>query len=150
MESHSTEPNGVVGSGSVFGQFPIPADLPGGPAPKNRFESVDQQERIADLIATLREAVDKLARDATSRGDLKIINRTVRELRYAFKVFAPYRARRKVTVFGSARTQKFDPAYEQAKAFGAAMAENKWLVVTGAGCGIMEAAHVGAGRENSM
>jgi uncharacterized protein (TIGR00730 family) len=140
----------LIISGSVSGQFLAPADLAGGPPPKNRFEPVDTQERIADLVATLRETVDKLARDASSRGDLKILSRTLRELRYAFKVFAPYRARRKVTVFGSARTTKFEPAYVQGKLFGELMALQKWLVVTGAGCGIMEAAHVGAGRENAM
>jgi uncharacterized protein (TIGR00730 family) len=65
-------------------------------------------------------------------------------------VFTPYRSRRKVTVFGSARTRPDEPAYRQAVAFGAAMARHSWLVVTGAASGIMEAGHVGAGRENSM
>ena len=74
----------------------------------------------------------------------------MRELRYAFKVFSPYRSRRKVTVFGSARTRPDKPTYQQAVKFGRAMAECGWLVVTGAASGIMEAGHVGAGRENSM
>src|SRR6185295_8747463 len=60
------------------------------------------------------------------------------------------RSRRKVTVFGSARTPKGEPPYEQAVAFGRAMAAENWLVVTGAASGIMEAGHVGAGREHSM
>ncbi|MCE9607580.1 MAG: TIGR00730 family Rossman fold protein [Planctomycetia bacterium] len=124
--------------------------MPGGPAPKNRIEAVGGNERTADLIAQLRETVDKLERDHASRGDLKLINRTVRELRYAFKVFAPYRRIRKVTVFGSARTRETDPAYQQAVAFGKAIAERKWMVVTGAASGIMEAGHVGAGRASSM
>lgn len=106
--------------------------------------------RVSDLIALIKEAADKLARDGTSRGDLKILSRAIRELRYAFKVFSPYRSRRKVTVFGSARTRRFEPAYEQAVAFGRSMAEAGWLVVTGAASGIMEAGHLGAGRENSM
>jgi uncharacterized protein (TIGR00730 family) len=72
------------------------------------------------------------------------------ELRYAFKVFSPYRHTRKVTVFGSARTPPDQPAYQQAIDFGRAMAEHQWLVVTGAASGIMEAGHVGAGREHSM
>ncbi len=58
----------------------------------------------------------------TTRGDLKILNRTLRELRYAFKVFQPYRRRRKVTVFGSARTSPAQPAYQQAVEFSRAMA----------------------------
>jgi uncharacterized protein (TIGR00730 family) len=108
------------------------------------------RSRIIDLIEQIKESADKLAVDRTSRGDLKILSRTLRELRYAFKVFTPYRTRRKVTVFGSARTRSEEPAYQQAVAFGQAMAGEQWLVVTGAASGIMEAGHVGAGRENSM
>src|SRR5215469_15042238 len=107
-------------------------------------------DHVADLIDLIKESADKLAQDQTSRGDLKILSRTLRELRYAFKVFAPYRTRRKVTVFGSARTRPEDPTFQQAVAFGKAMAEARWLVVTGAASGIMEAGHLGAGRENSM
>jgi len=91
-----------------------------------------------------------LARDQTSRGDLKILSRTLRELRYAFKIFSRYRSCRKVTIFGSARTPPSAPAYEQAVRFGRAMAAQGWLVVTGASTGIMEAGHVGAGRAKSM
>jgi uncharacterized protein (TIGR00730 family) len=98
----------------------------------------------------MQESVAKLARDRTSRGDLKILSRTLRELRYAFKVFAPYRRQRKVTVFGSARTERQEPAYQQAERFGRAMAEHDWFVVTGAAAGIMEAGHRGAGCEHSM
>lgn len=107
-------------------------------------------DRVADLISMIKESADKLVQDQTSRGDLKILSRTLRELRYAFKVFSPYRTRRKVTVFGSARTRPAEPAFQQAVAFGKAMAEANWLVVTGAASGIMEAGHLGAGRENSM
>jgi len=106
--------------------------------------------RIADLIAKIKESADKLAKDHTSRGDLKILSRTLAELRYAFKVFGPYRSSRKVTVFGSARTPPGHPAYQQAVDFGRTMAEKDWLVVTGGASGIMEAGHVGAGREKSM
>ncbi|REK07529.1 MAG: TIGR00730 family Rossman fold protein [Planctomycetota bacterium] len=108
------------------------------------------RSRIVDLIEQIKESADKLAVDQTSRGDLKILSRALRELRYAFKVFTPYRAQRKVTVFGSARTRPDEATYQQAVEFGRAMAEQEWLVVTGAASGIMEAGHVGAGRENSM
>ena len=81
---------------------------------------------------------------------MKLISRTLRELRYAFKVFAPYRKRRKVTVFGSARTKAEESAYQEAVKLGRAFAEENWLVVTGAAAGIMEAGHQGAGREHSM
>ncbi len=107
-------------------------------------------KRIAELIETIRESADKLASDQTSRGDLKILSRTLRELRYAFKVFSPYRHSRKVTLFGSARTPGDQPAYQQAAAFGRAMAEQDWFVITGAASGIMEAGHAGAGREHAM
>ncbi|OHB72649.1 MAG: Rossman fold protein, TIGR00730 family [Planctomycetes bacterium RBG_13_63_9] len=122
-------------------------------AGKDRKGSVNRRrapQQIAALIETIRESADKLAKDHTSRGDLKIISRTLRELRYAFKVFAPYRSCRKVTVFGSARTPADAPAYRQAVEFGRAMAAHDWLVVTGAAQGIMEAGHVGAGRAHSM
>jgi uncharacterized protein (TIGR00730 family) len=108
------------------------------------------RRRIVDLIDDIKQSADRLASDQTSRGDLKLLSRALRELRYAFKVFAPFRWRRKVTVFGSARTRPHEPAYEHAVAFGKAMAALDWLVVTGASSGIMEAGHVGAGRDNSM
>jgi len=103
-----------------------------------------------DLIAEIKETADKLSLDGASRGDLKILSRALKELRYAFKVFAPYRKRRKVSVFGSARTLPDDPAFVQAEEFGRLLAQEDWMVVTGAGGGIMEAAHRGAGAEMSM
>jgi len=106
--------------------------------------------RNQDLIDRLTDSVAKLDNSNTTRGDLKILSRTLVELGYAFKVFAPYRKHRKVTVFGSARTPPGDGAYQQAVDFGKAMAERNWLVITGAAQGIMEAGHVGAGREMSM
>ncbi len=116
----------------------------------NGADGVATPQRIAGLIENIKESADKLASDQTSRGDLKILSRTIRELRYAFKVFTPYRNCRKVTVFGSARTEKDEPAFRQAVEFGRVMAGHDWLVVTGAASGIMEAGHVGAGREHSM
>ena len=117
---------------------------------EHRKTTHTSRRHIADLIDQIKESADKLADDNTSRGDLKILSRTLRELRWAFKVFSPYRRDRKVTVFGSARTTPDEPAYRQAVDFGRAMAEQGWLVVTGAGSGIMEAGHLGAGKENSM
>ena len=106
--------------------------------------------RVVDLIARIKESADKLVRDQASRGDLKILSRAVAELRYAFKIFAPYRSSRKVTIFGSARTPSANPAYRQTVEFARALADAGWLVVTGGGGGIMEAGHVGAGRARSM
>lgn len=104
----------------------------------------------ADLLDMMQRTISRLEQDGTTRGDLKILSRTLRELRYAFKVFQPYRRRRKVTVFGSARTPSVHPAYQQAVEFSRAMAQHGWMTITGAGEGIMEAGHVGAGKELSM
>jgi len=110
---------------------------------------VDVYEHLS-LINEIKETADKLVRDKATRGDLKILSRTLRELRYAFKVFKPYRRNQKVTVFGSARTPPGDPSYQQALEFGRKMAEEGWMVLTGAGGGIMEAGHAGAGVALSM
>ena len=91
-----------------------------------------------------------LAGDSADRLDLKIVNAALKEMRYAFKVFAPYRDARKVSVFGSSRTRPGDPDYEQARLFGHVMAERGWMVVTGAGPGSMEAANEGAGAAQSF
>lgn len=102
------------------------------------------------LIDEIKATADKLERDGATRGDLKIISRAVKELRYAFKILTPYRRHRKVTVFGSARTAPEHPNYRQSVEFGRRMAEEGWMVVTGAGGGIMEGAHVGAGVKMAM
>lgn len=92
----------------------------------------------------------KLHEDGASTGDLRITNAALKELRYAYKVFAPYRHVRKVTVFGSARTPRAEAAAEAAHLFGQRMVEAGWMVVTGAGAGIMGAAQEGAGGEKSF
>lgn len=106
--------------------------------------------RRAMLIAEIKETADKLDRDQATLGDLKILSRSLRELRYAFKVFTPYRQIRKVSVFGSARTPPQHPDYQASVEFGRKMATDGWMVVTGAGGGIMEGAHVGAGKAMSI
>jgi uncharacterized protein (TIGR00730 family) len=104
----------------------------------------------ADLIFELVTSSLRLAHDRADRGDLKIANAALKEMRHAFNVFAPYRAARKVAIFGSARTQPEDPLYVQARELAAAMAELDWMVVTGAGPGIMEAGIEGAGADNAF
>jgi len=106
--------------------------------------------RHRTLIEEIKQIADKLEQDQATRGDLKIIARAVKELRYAFKVMTPYRRHRKVTVFGSARTEPNHPVYAHSVEFGRRMAEAGWMVVTGAGGGIMEGAHVGAGKQMAM
>lgn len=105
---------------------------------------------IEELIQQIKETADKLVRDHASRGDVKLLSTALKELRYCFKVFSAYRDYRKVTVFGSARTRSDDPAYQAAVEYGRRMAELGYMVITGAAAGIMEAGHVGAGRDRSI
>jgi uncharacterized protein (TIGR00730 family) len=105
---------------------------------------------IDQLVQQMRETADKLLRDGAARGDVKLLNTALKELRYAFKVLAPYRHLRKASVFGSARLPATDPAYAAAVEFGRRAAEAGWMVITGAASGIMEAGHVGAGRDKSI
>jgi uncharacterized protein (TIGR00730 family) len=105
---------------------------------------------IEEYAAQIKETADKLLRDRAGRGDVKLLATAVRELRYCFKVFAAYRGTRKATVFGSARTKPDHPAYHSAEEFARRLVEAGWMVITGAGSGIMEAGHRGAGRENSF
>jgi uncharacterized protein (TIGR00730 family) len=102
------------------------------------------------FVQQMLTTVLKLHEDGAPIGDLKITNAALKELRYGFKVFAPYRDVRKVTVFGSARTSQTDPAAEAARQFGRRMVEAGWMAVTGAGAGIMGAAQEGAGAERSF
>jgi len=104
----------------------------------------------ADLLAEMLVTVCRLANDRCDRGELKILNRALKELRYAFKVFAPYRDIHKVSIFGSSRTPPEAPEYIQAVNFARRMREESWMVITGAGDGIMRAGHGGAGREASF
>ncbi|MBI2988312.1 MAG: TIGR00730 family Rossman fold protein [Deltaproteobacteria bacterium] len=103
-----------------------------------------------DLIAEVMQTVLKLTADEAPRGDLKILNRALKELRYAFKVFAPYRSVRKVSIFGSTKVAEGDPYYEMAQRLGRRLADEGFMVITGAGAGIMQAGHEGAGKERSF
>lgn len=101
---------------------------------------------IAELI---RDAI-KLGSDSTSTLNLKIASAAISEMREAFAMFAPFSEQKKVTIFGSARTTKDDPVYKQTEGVAAKLAKSGWMVVTGAGPGIMEAGMSGAGREMSI
>jgi uncharacterized protein (TIGR00730 family) len=103
-----------------------------------------------ELAAEMLHAVLKLAHDEPGRGEMKLMARSFKELRYAFKIFKPYRQRRKVSVFGSARTLETHPNYILAADFGRRLAEAGFMVITGAGGGIMAAGHEGAGTESSF
>ncbi|MFM9173702.1 MAG: TIGR00730 family Rossman fold protein [Acidimicrobiaceae bacterium] len=102
------------------------------------------------LITELVKKSLQLGQDSTSTLNLKIASAAIAEMREAFAMFAPYSDRKKVTIFGSARTMKNDPVYKQTQAVAAKLASDGWMVVTGAGPGIMEAGMSGAGREMSI
>ena len=104
------------------------------------------EPEVADLI----ENSLKLLSDVQDTGDVRVIQTTLRELRYAYRLFAPYNAKRKVTIFGSARTKPEKLEYQQAVEFGRKIAQAGFMVITGAGPGIMQAGHEGAGPENSF
>ena len=104
------------------------------------------QERVADIV----ENALKLLKDVQDSGDVRVIQTALRELRFAFKLFAPYAGVRKVTIFGSARTAPTRPEYQQAVDFGRKIVQAGFMVITGAGPGIMQAGHEGAGPENSF
>lgn len=92
----------------------------------------------------------RLRDEKVGRGDLKIINTALKELRYSSKVFSPYRGVRKVAIFGSARTPKHHAAYQQARAFAREMTRHGWMVITGGANGIMGAGNEGAGPAKSF
>ncbi|MEI7937001.1 MAG: LOG family protein [Verrucomicrobiota bacterium] len=104
------------------------------------------EESVANII----ENALKLLKDVEDSGDVRVIQTALRELRYAFKLFAPYAHVRKVAMFGSARTQPARQEYQQAFEFGRKVAAAGFMVITGAGPGIMQAGHEGAGPEMSF
>ncbi|WP_371369172.1 LOG family protein [Pseudomonas sp. QL9] len=94
--------------------------------------------------------VARMAQADRNRWDAKIMLQTLREMEHAFSTLEQFKRRRKVTVFGSARTRPDHPLYAQARELGRALAHYDMMVITGAGGGIMAAAHEGAGSENSL
>jgi hypothetical protein len=105
-----------------------------------------EQEQLRQILVS---AVG-LVRDRASTGELRMVNSALKELRHSFRVFAPYRHLRKVAVFGSARTEREHADWKQARSFAERIVERGWMVITGAGDGIMGAAQGGAGRELSF
>lgn len=112
----------------------------------SEFADCSDRDQLEDMMVT----VCRLARDGTGRGELKLLSKAMKELRYAFKTFAPYSETRKVSIFGSSRTPVDHPDYIQADKFARRIQEEQWMVITGAGDGIMRAGHHGAGREASF
>lgn len=104
----------------------------------------------ADTVAAIVATAIRMGREGLDRGELKLVDTALDEMRRSFTLFDPHRDKRKCTIFGSARIQSGDPAYTCAQDVGAALAAAGWMVMTGAGPGIMQAGIEGAGAENSF
>ena len=119
-----------------------------------RLDALLEQLRVPEatwpFYADMLTTALKMYEDGAGMADLKIANAAFKEIRYGFKVFAPWRNVPKVTVFGSARTPRAHPISEQAYAFGKRITEAGWMVMTGAGGGVMGSAQEGAGGERSF
>lgn len=109
-------------------------------------EPYENTDIVIEMIVTALKA----ASSQLGRGDLKVLSRSARELRYAFKIFRAYRNTRKVTIFGSARTKPSDISYKMARAFAKNLVEQGYMIITGAGPGIMQAGNHGAGPNGSF
>ena len=103
-----------------------------------------------NLLRSMLSSLWAMTREGTSPGDLKIADAALAEMTEAFRVFSPYRHVRKLTMFGSARTRPADPVYLLARDLATHLAEAGWMVVTGAGPGIMAAGIEGAGAHRSF
>lgn len=102
------------------------------------------------LLKEMLARVLKLYEDQVDLLDIKILNRAIKELRYAFQVFHAYSHAPKVSIYGSARTPPDDPNFKLASRFGRLLSQRGFMVITGAGDGIMLAGHEGAGKEHSF
>jgi uncharacterized protein (TIGR00730 family) len=103
-----------------------------------------------DIIREMILAALKVGQEEEYLADLKLMNSTLKEMRYTSKIFSSYHAVRKVSVFGSARTKPHESVYKMARLFGQKLAEAGYMVITGGGCGIMQAVNEGAGPEHSF
>ena len=112
-------------------------------------EAVGRPEETSLLFEMLASAY-RMGAEGLDRGELKLVSSALKEIRYSFGLFDQYRGVHKVSIFGSARTKPGEAAYRCAVDMGAAMADRDWMVMTGAGPGIMQAGIEGAGPENSF
>ncbi len=113
-------------------------------------EFCDAEPKNQVLIREILTTSVKLGRETSNRGELKLINSSLKEMRYALKLFCPFEGTRRAVIFGSARTEETDPCYQMAQQTAQALTQVGWMTVTGAGGGIMEAGNRGAGPGNSF
>ncbi|MFZ7110707.1 MAG: TIGR00730 family Rossman fold protein [Desulfatiglandales bacterium] len=132
MELHFTRTNGKVDE-AIDKLMDMVRDIP-------------RPEIVREMILSALKA----GQEDNERADLKLMNASLKEMRYTSKVFNQYRHVKKVTVFGSARTRPDEPAYMAARLLGRKLAEAGYMVITGGGAGIMQAANEGAGHDHSF
>jgi uncharacterized protein (TIGR00730 family) len=132
MELHFTRTNGVVDDAI------------------DRLLALSGHVCCPELVREMILAALKAGLEETGEADLKLMNSTLKEMRFTSKVFGPYRDIRKVTVFGSARISKDEPVYDIARVTGQKLVEAGYMVITGGGPGIMQAANEGAGPDHSF
>ncbi len=113
---------------------------------ENDFPPGAENEILHDMLFN----VGKLRDEKLDVVELRLLNTAFAELRYALKVFNPYRSVPKAAVFGSARLKKNHPDFKLAESFGRKLAKKGWMIITGGASGIMEAAMIGAGAKNSF
>jgi uncharacterized protein (TIGR00730 family) len=106
--------------------------------------------RRPGIVREMIIAVLKAGQEDNGKADLKLMNSTLKEMRFTTKVFAPYSRVKKVAIFGSARSKPHEPVYQSAKILGRRLAESGYMIITGGGPGIMHAANEGAGPEHSF
>ncbi len=114
------------------------------------LDGVELVRQQRELVVSMLETVVGMARSDSDLLDLKIVDTALQEMAEAFEVFRPWRTVRKVTMFGSARTAPDDPIYVLARDLARRLASEGWMIVTGAGPGIMAAGTEGAGRDQSF
>jgi len=107
---------------------------------------IQHKGNVRDMLLS----VLKIGQDVDYLADLKLINRTLQEMRFTARVFGPYRDKKKVTIFGSARTPEDDEMYQKCISFSHKLAESGYMIITGGGPGIMQAGNEGAGSDNSF
>lgn len=107
---------------------------------------IHHRELVKEMIISALKA----GQDTDYLADLKLLSNTMKEMRYTNKVFGPYRSRKKVTIFGSARTESTEPIYQKCVTFSKMLAEKGYMIITGGGGGIMQAGNEGSGSENSF
>ena len=108
--------------------------------------NLKQQKWIGRSLST----IVNMAGEELDRLDWKILAASLQDMEKGFKTFYPYRHIRKITIFGSARTSPDTPEYKMAVEFARHITEQGFMVMTGAGPGIMQAGNEGAGSNKSF